>query len=201
MKVEGEPRHLPVDTVEQELEAQWSCIEACRRGDTNAWRRLHTEYFDFIHRMARRLGTPPAEVDDVCQETFVVAFRKLSSFREGRLTTWLYRIVANIVSGRIRRHRVRQALVGWWGSHGEAPMNDFTPEAAMESAQAERQVARLLAQLAPKKREVFVLFELEGISGERIAELVGCSVPTVWTRLHYARKEFEALARAEGFET
>lgn len=52
--------------------------------------------------------------------------------------------------------------------------------------------------MAPKKREVFALFELEGLSGEEIAERVGCPIDTVWTRLFHARKEFEKIARQRG---
>ena len=52
--------------------------------------------------------------------------------------------------------------------------------------------------MAPKKREVFAMFELEGLSGEQIAERIGCPVNTVWTRLHHARKDFLKNARRLG---
>jgi len=52
--------------------------------------------------------------------------------------------------------------------------------------------------MAPKKREVFALFELEGLSGDEIAERLGCPVNTVWTRLHHARAEFVKVARRLG---
>jgi RNA polymerase sigma-70 factor (ECF subfamily) len=53
--------------------------------------------------------------------------------------------------------------------------------------------------MAPKKREVFALFELEGLTGEEIAERVGCKVDTVWTRLWHARRDFERIARKRGW--
>jgi DNA-directed RNA polymerase specialized sigma24 family protein len=63
-----------------------------------------------------------------------------------------------------------------------------------------RQVREVLARMAAKKREVFVLYELEGLSGEEIAERIGCGTATVWTRLHYARQEFRRIASARGLD-
>ena len=61
----------------------------------------------------------------------------------------------------------------------------------------ERQFSEILARMAPKKREVLVLFEIEGLSGEAIAERVGCPLDTVWSRLYHARREFARLARSD----
>jgi RNA polymerase sigma-70 factor (ECF subfamily) len=58
---------------------------------------------------------------------------------------------------------------------------------------------QILRKMTPKKREVLVLFELEGLSGEEIATCVGCPVDTVWSRLHHARRDFLKLARRGGY--
>ena len=174
-------------------------MERCRAGETPAWRELYDAHFDFVSRVARRLGTPASELDDVCQEVFLVAFRKLSDFRDGRLTTWLYRICANVVSDRHRRRRLRRTLLEFWRKP-EEPTVDWTPDREYESREVEAAVSRVLERMAPKKREVFVLYEMEGLSGEAVAELVGCKLDTVWTRLHYARKEFEQIARKRGLQ-
>jgi RNA polymerase sigma-70 factor, ECF subfamily len=188
-----------VDAQALEMPGSLALVERCRAGDSPAWRELYDAHFDFVYRVARRLGTPIAELDDVCQEVFLVAFRKLRAFRTGQLTTWLYRICANVVSDRHRRRRVRRAFQELWGEP-EEPVAELTPDRELESREAEVLVGRLLERMAPKKREVFVLYEMEGMSGEAIADLVGCKVDTVWTRLHYARKEFESLARKRGVE-
>jgi RNA polymerase sigma-70 factor (ECF subfamily) len=135
-------------------------------------------------------------VDDVVQETFLVAFRRLDSFKDGRFTTWLYRIAANVVANRHRRRRVRRVLFSLWGGAPEESIV-LGPDAELESQDAEKLVGGALEQMAPKKREVFALFEIEGLSGDEIAERVGCSVETVWSRLHYARKEFDRLVRKQ----
>ena len=159
-------------------------------------RSSNDRHFGFVYRVARRLGTPASELDDVCQETFLVAFRKLGDYGEGRFTTWLFRITANLVSERHRKRRVRATLSSWFGLGAGADQlaRPILPDAALLAREAEAIVSRVLERMAPKKREVLALFELEGLSGEEIAEHVGCRVETVWTRLHYARKDFERLA-------
>ncbi|HEY8206643.1 MAG TPA: sigma-70 family RNA polymerase sigma factor [Myxococcaceae bacterium] len=190
------PAALPAsDSAEAaEMTGVGELLDRCRSGDVAAWRRLYDAHFDFVYRVARRLGTPVEELEDVCQETFLVAFRKLDAFREGKLSTWLYRIAANVASDRHRRRRVRRAFAAMWGGGGEEELpGPRTPEREYESAEAEALVSQILERMAPKKREVFALFELEGLSGEEVAERVGCKVATVWTRLFHARKEFEQL--------
>ncbi|MBS1148776.1 MAG: polymerase sigma factor RpoE [Myxococcaceae bacterium] len=180
-----------------EIAEDFALLDECRAGNQAAWRELYEQHFDFVLRSSRHLGTPPAELDDVVQETFLVAYRRLSSFTTGRFTTWLYRIVANLVSSRLRRRRVREALLSLFG-RGEADRVARGPDHAYQSREAQGEVSAVLAKMAPKKREVFALYELEGLSGEEIAERVGCKVDTVWTRLHYARADFERLARQRG---
>ena len=165
-------------------------------GDAAAFRALYEGSFDFVFRSCRRLGLGDADAEDVTQETFTIAHRRLADFQSGRVDTWLYRIAANLVSGRHRKRRVREALFSLWGRHEE----QVVPSAhgTIEARQASRDVGRILARMAPKKREVFALFELEGLTGEEVAERVGCKVATVWTRLWHARKDFEEIARKRG---
>jgi RNA polymerase sigma-70 factor (ECF subfamily) len=171
-------------------------LEGCRENDEAAWRELYRAHFDFVHRVARRLGTPEAEAEDVVHDVFVVVHRKLDTFEGGRLTTWLYRITANVVSDRHRRRRVRRAFEALRVWVGAEP--DESPEQYAERRSAGRAVERVLERMSPKKREVFALFELEGLSGEEIAERVGCPVGTVWTRLHHARRDFVKIGKRLG---
>src|SRR5207302_11374975 len=161
-----------------------------------AFRALYDAHFDQVWRACRRLGLPEADAEDAAQDTFVVAMRKLSNFDNGKLPTWLYRIAANLVSARHRKRRVREALRALWlrGDEPQAP----SAEQAYQVREAGRHVSEVLARMAPKKREVFALFELEGLTGEEIAERVGCKVDTVWTRLYHARRDFQRIARKRG---
>lgn len=194
MSAEGKAQRLVTGAADVEALAQ--VIARAKARDEGAWRELYEAHFDFVYRVARRLGAPESEAEDVVHDTFVVAYKRLDRFEDGRLTTWLYRIVANVVSDRHRRRRVRrtfEALGVWIGA--KAPE---TPERAAELSSASRAVERVLERMAPKKREVFALFELEGLGGEEIAERLGCPVNTVWTRLHHARREFVEVARRLG---
>ncbi|HEX9574425.1 MAG TPA: sigma-70 family RNA polymerase sigma factor [Myxococcales bacterium] len=171
-------------------------MRAAQGGDQAAFRALYDAHFDLVYRTCRRLGLPDADAEDAAQETFIVAARKLDRFSEGKLSTWLYRIAANLVSARHRRRRVREALTALW----RRPEEPVAPSAerSYEAREAARRVGEILATMAPKKREVFALFELEGLTGEEIAERVGCKVETVWTRLWHARRDFERIARKRG---
>ena len=192
MKVPAPSTHEAVQSVSDD-----EVVERCRRGDGQAWRALHRAQYPFVRRIARKLGAREDEVDDVVQEVFVVAWRRLATFTHGRLSTWLYRVTANTVFARNRGRRVREALFSWFAPASAGDVSSG-PDRHLEAREAERDVARVLSRMADKKREVFVLFELEGLSGDAIAELVGCPVETVWTRLHYARKDFERIARELG---
>lgn len=171
-------------------------VERCRAGDEGAWRSLYDEHFDFAWRTARRLGLPEADIEDAVQESFQVAWQQLHTFTWGRFTTWLYRIVANVVSARLRRHRVRDVFSSLFGK--SEPLESM--EGRVEARNTLRAVEHILRKLSREKREAFALFEIEGLTHEQIAELTGARVETVRTRLFYARREFQALARELGVE-
>jgi RNA polymerase sigma-70 factor (ECF subfamily) len=196
MKVETASRHSwGAETVEA-TPGLANIVERCRSHDEAAWKELYDANFDFIYRVARRLGTPASEAEDVVHDVFVVVHKKLDSFTEGRLTTWLYRITANVVSEKHRRRRVRETfanLAGWFGA--DAHESPESPERLAERSSATRAVERVLERMSPKKREVFALYELEQLSGEEIAERAGVPLNTVWTRLFHARKDFIVIAK------
>jgi RNA polymerase sigma-70 factor (ECF subfamily) len=171
-------------------------LARCKAGDRAAWRTLYESHFDFVLRTARQLGTPQEEVEDVAQEVFTVVMRKLDQFEIGKVSTWIYRICATIVADRHRRRRVRRALAHFFG-RDEA--HHQTPERELQSQEASREVSRILEGMGAKKREVFVLFELEGLTGLEITERIGCKLETVWTRLFHARRDFSRLAQQRRF--
>ncbi len=167
-------------------------VAACRAGDAGAWKALYETHYDFAWRTARRLGLPEADVEDAVQDAFRIAWEQLERFTWGRFTTWLYRIVANVVSERLRRTRVREFFGAFLGRA------DTSLEAHVEARSTLRIVEQVLRKLTREKREVFALFEIEGLTHQEIAELIGVKVETVRTRLHYARRDFERLAEKLG---
>jgi len=174
-------------------------IARCQAGDRAAWHELFDTHFDFAWRTARRLGLSEADAEDAAQEAFQVAFQRLHAFNWGQFSTWLYRIVSNIVSNRLRRHRVREvfsALLLRRTDDALAPSVHGQVEARLTL----QQVEAILRRLPRAKREVFALSELEGLSQQEIAGLTGAKPETVRSRLFYARREFEMHARRLGVE-
>ena len=153
-----------------------------------------------VARWAARLGGPRMEVEDVVQEVFLVAARKLPGFRsQSSVTTWLYGITAKVVQARRRSARWRH----WLRSEGEAPLA-FLPDPAgsplrqLESKQAHARVYALLDTLPEKHRTALILSELEGLSGERIAELMNAKPATVFVWVHRAKARLADKLSASG---
>jgi RNA polymerase sigma-70 factor (ECF subfamily) len=165
---------------------------------------LYRAHAQTVARFAQRLGGPSVDVDDVVQEVFLVVHSQLAEFRgDAQVTTWLYRITANIVRHRRRKERFRR----WLGGSseevgGKAVSNRPTPVEALERREASRTVYQVLDSMNERYRTLLILFELEGMSGEAIAELTGQKVQTVWVGLHRAREQFldrlKKLDRKEG---
>jgi RNA polymerase sigma-70 factor (ECF subfamily) len=167
-------------------------VDRCRLGDTNAWRTLYERYSPSVHRFISALGIPPEEREDAAQDVFMAVYRSLARFRgEAQLSTWIYRIAARHAVRMGRRRRVREFL-------GALALREPPPPAApdpSERASHLHMLDRMLSRLNPKKRTVFVLFEIEGLKVDEIARVVGCPENTVWSRLHHARSEMLKMAR------
>lgn len=142
-------------------------------------------------RALRHLGVPEGELDDYCQEVFLVVHRQLATF-EGRskLRTWIYGICLRVASDRRRRARVRLER-----TEAEPARDMAEPGAAPdERVQARTTLLRLLDGLDEDKRTVLVLYEIEGLPMSEIAEVVGCPLQTAYSRLHAARARLVELA-------
>jgi RNA polymerase sigma-70 factor, ECF subfamily len=171
--------------------------DACQ--DVPSFEAVYEENLKFVWRAARRLGIDSGDTDDIVQEVFLVAHRKLPEF-EGRaqVKTWLLKIVVWVV-----RHyfRTQQRKPG----HRPARVADdldalrdhhtHGPAEAAERKEAIRVLDSLLARLDSEKREVFVLAEIEQLSSVEIAHVLGANLNTVYSRLRAARQEFEQALR------
>jgi RNA polymerase sigma-70 factor (ECF subfamily) len=157
---------------------------------------IYRAHGEAVARWARRLLGPGGEVDDVVHEVFLVAQRRLADFRgDARITTWLYAITVRVVQDRRRKERWRRWLpgAGRTGGHralAELPAQGPGPHEQVESRRAAELVYRILDRLAEKDRSLLILFEIEGLTGEEIAAVTGCSLANVWVKLHRARGRF-----------
>jgi RNA polymerase sigma-70 factor (ECF subfamily) len=167
-------------------------------GDTEAFRKIYECYRADVARLAFRMAGRRFDIDDLVQEVFVQVYRSLPEFRgESKFRTWLHRLTVNVVLMARRSAGSRPVF------DASAPFEEGTdtcqggPDENAERHERMRAFERVLDCLGDKKRIVFVLHELEGLTPAEIAKVVGAPVLTVRTRLYYARREIEAKLAAE----
>jgi RNA polymerase sigma-70 factor (ECF subfamily) len=151
---------------------------------------IHRDHADFVWLSLLRLGVQPADAEDLLQEVFVVVHRRLQSFdRSARITTWLYGICIRVAAAYQRRaHRRHERSVA---DVPEGPAFEEAPEQAASARQARAHLERVLDAMDIEKRAVFVMYELDEMPCEEIAQVLGVPIGTVYSRLHAARKAFE----------
>ena len=178
-------------------------IERCRADQRSAHDELYHRFRRQVAGNLYRVLGDRTDLEDLVQEVFVIAFRGLDKFRgDARLSTWLYRICVNVALGRIRTRRRRPAAIGVADLDATAidpsmTERPETPEKSLERREDRERVYRALEQLAPKKRIVLYLHEIEGLDLKEIAYLVDSNPVTVRTRLFYARREFYKVLAGE----
>lgn len=153
------------------------------------------EHVPFAWRCLRRLGVPEGDVEDVCQEVFLVVHRKLGELdQRSTLRAWIYGICVRKASDFRKLSRVRHERLP-----GELPEQRAagTQVEVLEQKRALAFLDRTLGELDDDKRAVFVLYEVEGLAMNEIAVAVGCPLQTAYSRLHAARKHVETAARRE----
>jgi RNA polymerase sigma-70 factor (ECF subfamily) len=161
--------------------------------ETLDFARVFRELAPFAWRVLRRLGVAEADVEDVCQEVFLVVHRRLGDF-EGRssLRVWVYGICTRAASEYRRRpHRRREEATS-------SPPEASVPAPQDEEVDRRRALAALdaaLDELDDEKRAVFVLYEIEHVSMQEVAQAARCPLQTAYSRLHAARRQVEATMR------
>jgi RNA polymerase sigma-70 factor (ECF subfamily) len=150
-----------------------------------AFAEVFRRHLPYVWRVLRSLGVPPAEVEDLCQDVFIVVHRRLPDF-EGRssLSSWIYGICWRVWQDQRRRpYRQRERAAS------EVP--EVVAEATQGDAAAHHQtlerLGAILDRLDAGKRTVFVLYEIEQLTMKEVAQVVSCPLQTAYTRLHAAR--------------
>jgi RNA polymerase sigma-70 factor (ECF subfamily) len=162
----------------------------------HTFREVYLAHFDFVWGTLRRLGVREQDAQDLTQKVFIVVYMKLSAFENrSSLRTWLFRVCLNAASDYRRSAPIRREVAT------EPTVIDFLSgfqEDVHEDGESRRRVAiaeTILNKLPEAQRLVFVLFELEEMSGSEIAELLRISVGTVRSRLRLAREVFTREAK------
>lgn len=178
----------------------------CARRDRGAIEHVITANNQRLFRAAWSILKDRSDAEEAVQAAYLSAFAKIASF-EGRssLSTWLTRIAFNEALGRRRADERRRRHLE---EEGVAVLDDYrdalmrgseaeTPEAALAREEIRKLIEQAVAKLADPFRSVFVLREIEGLSGEETAEILGVPVATVKTRLFRSRRQLKDMLAPE----
>lgn len=168
----------------------WELIEACKRGEQDAFAELFETNKDKVYSIALRYAGDEASAMDIAQDTFLKLLSHIHQFRsDASFETWLYRIVVNsCMDHQRRRKRLIPILDGLLDAISAARQTVLHDLMRKEWQLA---VQHVVASLAPDQRVVVILRYMEDLSYEHIAEILGCSEGTVASRLNRAHKVLE----------
>jgi RNA polymerase sigma factor (sigma-70 family) len=177
-------------------------IAAIHGGDLSGLGILFDRYGNDVRRLLLRLGIPAGDADDLVQQTFLDVLGASARFQaDAPVKPWLLGLAA-MHARRHRRSVSRMiARVQAWtrdAAHSDDHPMTLTPERKLVLSVEAARAQRALLRLSAKKREVFVLVALEGMSGAEAAHALRIPVATVWTRLHHARLELRTALAKEG---
>ncbi|MDO4718918.1 MAG: RNA polymerase sigma factor SigE [Propionibacteriaceae bacterium] len=168
--------------------------QAAASWEAPTWAELVAEHSERVHRLAYRLTGNRQDAEDLTQDVFVRVFRSIHTFQPGTLEGWLHRITTNLfLDSARRRQRIRMDALTEAPEHiwGQAS----SPEQLHADGSLDADVAQALAELKPQQRVAVVLCDIEGLSYEEIAQVLGVKLGTVRSRIARGRAQLrEALA-------
>ena len=168
-------------------------LEQARGGDLDALDALVKRHHDRVYRFGLRACRDAFDADDAVQEAFTRLARRPDVARHPGALSWLMTVVKNACLRLLRPFaRARRHLGQRSDELDEVPAHDVSPEHALERWQLVRAVHEAIAALEPPYREVIILRDLEGMSGEEVSGALGISLPAMKTRLHRARQLLRA---------
>ncbi len=167
-------------------------IRRCQDGDLDARAEIFNETIDHVQRILFRLvGTVPDQ-EDLIQEVYLALWKAIPSFRsESSFSSFVFGLCIKVAKKHARSWARWSRLVD--RANQEATQLEQRADSTDDQVVRKQRSAAVhmaLSQISFKHRTVLVLYELEGYSGRQIADQLGISEKTVWTRLHYARKAF-----------
>lgn len=180
---------MPVDPAtldEREL------VMRALRQETEAFSLLVTRHAAMVYSLAFRMVGEKAEAEDLAQETFVAAYRALSSFRlDSKFSTWLYRIATNKCKDWLRARRPTVSIAEETDEEDGSPAHQLveptTPEGMLSQQQMGQHLETAIQALPVLYREAFLLKHVEGLSYEEMSAIVGVNADTLKMRVYKAR--------------
>ena len=190
---EGAPEDIP-DT---------ELVDRCKGGDYGAFDLLVTRHRGRVYAMIQNMVKNEADSWDLAQEVFVKVWKALPRFEaRARFSTWMYRITHNVVYDWMRKRKMdvagdlddnlldRESIAA--GALA-TPARVSRPDEALAREEMRGNIDSALEKLSPEHREAILLREVQGLDYKEIADVMGCSLGTVMSRLFYARKKLQTL--------
>jgi len=173
-------------------------VRRCIENDRDALELLFDKYYKDVYRMTVRFLGYSQDIDDVVQSVMLEVHRSLKNFKgKSKLSSWIFRIAMNVSNQHLRKLSGTPYFNELDNEQIAAPQN-----AALHNLELQEKYVKLheiLLLMPKKKREIFVLAELEELNSEQMSEILGCSISAVWSRLHQARKLFWEKVEQQGY--
>jgi RNA polymerase sigma-70 factor (ECF subfamily) len=168
-------------------------IQRCREGDLGAFEELYRAHAGRLYSVALRLLGNNADAEDLLQEIFLAAHRKLDTFRgESALGTWLYRLATNLCLDHLRSRTARSNQITD-SLDDETGLFDVPSSTLAEQTVTKMDLERALARLPEGCRAAFVLHDVEGLEHREVGEVLGIAEGTSKSQVHKARLKLRAM--------
>tara|TARA_B110000444_G_C18555559_1_gene462339 strand:+ start:53 stop:688 length:636 start_codon:yes stop_codon:yes gene_type:complete len=181
---------------QQEADSDWAVVQRVQEGEVGAFDQLVIRYRERVYGVVYNMTSNREDAADLTQDAFIKAFKSINRFQgQSSFFTWLYRIAVNSTLSQLRKAKLRTFF-----SFEKIVEDDKTTELLAQLTdkhgadrgvyvrELQEKLNEAMQKLSTKHRTVVTLFEIDDLSHEQIAEVVGCSVGTVRSRLHYAKQ-------------
>jgi RNA polymerase sigma-70 factor, ECF subfamily len=174
-------------------DADRALVDRCLQGDLGAFEELYRAHSGRLFSLTSRMLGNPADAEDLLQEVFLAAHRKLDTFRgDSALATWLYRLATNLCLDYLRSRATRSSQVT--DSLDDEPwIADASSRRLAERTVSKMDLERALALLPEGCRAAFVLHDIEGLEHQEVADALGIAEGTSKSQVHKARMRLRAL--------
>ncbi len=180
-------------------ELEGDLVRRARHGDLAAYDGLVRRYQERIYATIYHMTANHEDANDLAQESFIKAFSALKSFKGGSsFYTWIYRIAVNktinFLKQRRNKHHISLNDLDFNAEHDPdlvALISDKTPQRDINLSELQKKLNEALLKLSEPHRTVVVLHDVQGVSHDEIADIVGCNIGTVRSRLFYARQQLQ----------
>jgi RNA polymerase sigma-70 factor (ECF subfamily) len=189
---------LQVTSPASDRESQAEIIQRACEGDQTAFEYLYRTHCKRAYAVCLRMVGNTTDAEDLTQEAFMLVFRKIHTFRgESAFSTWLHRLVVNLVLMRLRKKLLPSVSTetnpSAEGETGPSSIDIAASDLVLEGSLDRINLGRCVAQLPAGSRVIFVLHDIQGYQHSEIAEMLGRSVGASKSQLHKARKRLREL--------